>query len=487
MIVFGCPKCGKQFSVPDTAVGQHGWCKGCGAIIRVPESGNASPDDIVDVKIDPQVEALLHHMASQLKEYRARAKDSQAELRTLRNERSVVAAHEHVIDKARAVSKKLEAQLSALEEERQFSGAELRELRQAVQDIVASDLKTVRDAETGPERDRMEELEAKLTAEREEAAATREKLQLLERQYAGVTNESESRIAEIERLQERLVRSEENARELAERCGKLEEQVVSLRAERDDARRMLEEQRAAEEMPEVVTARLQEKESTLQRLSEELRIVSASKGEMEALSRQRLDDVEHLSAELSGVSQSAEAEILEIQSELSMERNRHALAERALMHAQDDLRALRRQVDALRAAEAERDALAREAVLLREALQKAEKTIHDTQSRVESSRDALRKAEKRIRALEGKNARVKQGRHASGSADVLPREVERANGEGGEIDSSSKEGPFPGPFIPPSEGAERVEGLALIPEVLDDDFDDREMLDTLMRFLEPEE
>ena len=73
MIAFSCPKCGHQFNVPDSAVGQHGWCRGCGTIIRVPESSNAPEEQIADARVDPQVQALLRRVVAQLKGYRERA------------------------------------------------------------------------------------------------------------------------------------------------------------------------------------------------------------------------------------------------------------------------------------------------------------------------------------------------------------------------------------------------------------------------------
>ncbi|MFO7974401.1 MAG: hypothetical protein R6V12_07195 [Candidatus Hydrogenedentota bacterium] len=473
--------------MPDTAVGQHGWCKGCGAIIRVPASSEASPDDIVDVKIDPQVQALLHHMASQLTKYRARAKETEAKLLALGNERSSRGAEQKVTHQAEALSEKFDNQLSAFEKERQSIGVELREFLASMRELLQSISRPDPGTPVGSEQDRLDELEKALAAERAGHASTNEELHALQNQYSGVMKENEGRVAELERLQQRLEGAEENARELAERCGRLDEQVASLRAERDDARRMLEERRAAEETPEVVTARLQEKESVIQRLSEELRIISASKGEIEAVSKQRLDDIEHLSAELSGLSQSAEAEILEIQSELSIERKGHALAERALTQAQDDLRALRREVDALRQIETQKEVLEREVVLLRESLQKAEETIQGTQARLEESREKLRKAENQPQTFRETGVTFQKTRASEKTLDEVSQDRGIAKQDVAERGPSFIEGPFPGPFVPPSEQGDRVEGLALIPEVIDEDYDDREMLDTLMRFLEPDE
>jgi hypothetical protein len=157
------------------------------------------------------------------------------------------------------------------------------------------------------------------------------------------------------------------------------------------------------------------------------------------------------------------------------------------MHAQDDLRALRREVDALRQIEARKDALERDVVLLRESLQKAEKTIQDNEARLEETREKLHKAEKSIQTFEKKGAYLQKTSFSENTLDAFPQNETTVQENAAERKPSLKEGPFPGPFIPASEQGDYVQGLALIPEVIDEDYDDREMLDTLMRFLEPEE
>jgi len=486
MIIFGCPKCGKQFQVPDRAVGQHGWCKGCGAIIRVPESSNASDEDIVDVKMDPQVEALLRHMASQLKEYRTRAKESQEQLAALRDNNAIAAAQEQALNKAGRLSKELGNQLKAMEEDRQAAGAELRELMQSLRGLLESGRRLSQPQDGRPSEEQLKEMAAAVEHERNAHDATRTQFHLLERQYSALASQGESRTGEFERLQLSLDRAEQRAAELAERCGKLDEQAATLRAERDEARRMLEDRHSVEQTTEAAAARLQEKESMIQRLSEELRAALESKGEREAENRQRLDDIEHLSAELSGITQSAEEEILQIQSELNAERKGHALAERGLMHAQDDLRALRRDFDALHQIETEKIALERETVLLREALQKAEETIQGYEQRFQENQQKLSEAEKRIQMLEDKTTGFLAAPRLTGHVGRPANNVADAGQEAAGSGAAPRQGPFPGPFIPPSEQTDHAQGITLIPEVIDNDFDDGEMLDTLMRFLGPE-
>lgn len=486
MIAFSCPKCGKQFRVPDTAVGQHGWCKGCGTIIRVPGSSSASPDDIVDVKIDPQVEALLRHMASQLKEQRARAKEIHAELRAVHEDGERVAVQERMLSKTEHLSRKLASHMAALEKERQSVGGELRETLHALQALLKAGISRQADEQPlAPSRE-ANELREDLERERAGNAAAIAQVHELETRLSAAAKESESRAAELTRLQERLTRSEERMAELAERCGKLEEQATVLRRERDEFCHKLENREVADQETEAVTARLQEKESAIQRLTGELRTALETKGELEAVSRQRLDDIEHLSAELSGVLQSAESEIAEIQKELRAEREAHLLAERALVENQEELRSVRRDLDALRAVQGEKNALDREVSVLRQALLIAGEAGHERRSPMDETEGELQDARDRIRALESELAQLREVRLHIPEIESGADEESEAAPQTPEQAAMSKDGPFPGPFVRSSEQEVDVQGIALIPEVIDDTYDDREMLDTLMRFLGPE-
>ncbi len=476
MIAFSCPKCGHQFNVPDSAVGQHGWCKGCGTIIRVPESSNASEDEIADARVDPQVQALLRRVVAQLKGYRERARRAEAEVRTMQHMGESVAAQERALKKAETLATQLAGQVSAFKMEHQETGAELRESLTALRGWLAPDSPLRALAASAHEPAAAEEMRADLQRERTAHAAARAQVHDLKARLAAAMKESEGRAEEISRLGERLARFEERMAELAERCGKLEEQAGALRRERDEARRILEARGVGEHQSETVAARLQEKETTIQRLSEELRLAFERKGEAEAMGRQHLDDIEHLSAELSGVTQSAEAEILEIQAELRGEREAHLLAERALVAAQEELRGLRQELEAFRKIEVEHHGLEREAAVLRETLKKAGESPAPT----EGAEEALRDAWERIRELESELARMR-------AEQQNPPDTSAGMAETLEVDPPRKSGPFPGPFVAPSEQKTDVQGITLIPEIMDENFDDREMLDTLMRFLGSEE
>ncbi|HPX39465.1 MAG TPA: hypothetical protein PLF51_03455 [Candidatus Hydrogenedentes bacterium] len=476
MIAFSCPKCGHQFNVPDSAVGQHGWCRGCGTIIRVPESSNASEEQIADARVDPQVQALLRRVVAQLKGYRERAKRAEAELRTMQHMGESVAAQERALKKAETLASQLAGQVSAFKKEHQETGAELRESLTALRGWLAPDSPLRALGASAHEPGAAEELRADLQRERTAHAAARAQVHDLKARLAAATKESEGRGEEVNRLGERLARFEQRTAELAERCGKLEEQAGALRRERDEARRILETRNVAKQQSETVAARLQEKETTIQRLSEELRLALERKGEAEAVGRQHLDDIEHLSAELSGVTQSAEAEILEIQAELRGEREAHLLAERALVTAHEELRVQRQELDAFRKIEAEHHGLKREAALLRESLERA----GEGPARTEGADEALRAAWERIRELETELVHLRTGLQNA-------PEIGAGMAEPGEDDPSRKDGPFPGPFVAPSEQKTDVQGIKLIPETMDENLDDHDMLDTLMRLLGAQE
>jgi len=312
-------------------------------------------------------------------------------------------------------------------------------------------------------------------------------LEELDRQCAAAAQDSENRRDELARMEQRLDKAEERAAKLASRCGTLEEQTAALRRERDEAQRRLEDRTAAAEETETVAARLEEKESVIQRLSEELRAAIESKGELDSVCRLRLDEIALLSAEVSALTQSAEVDIAELRAELHAEQEAHALAERMLAETQEELRELRRIVDASRETVAEKAALEREMALLRDSLEKREAALDDRLAQLGEITGQLQDARERSHPLETELAPApdphshvpEQGDHEHAQA---PESEEPAP-----VVPGLKSGPFSRRFVSPSERSDGDQGITLMPEVLDDDYDSREMLDTLMRFLDPED
>lgn len=487
MITFSCPKCGKGFQVPDSAVGQHGWCRGCGSIIRVPASSDASEADIVAIQLDPRVQALLRHMTEQIRVHRAQAKEAQAALNALRNSSGALATHERVLQKAEELSRNLQESRKHLDEDRRAGRDELRAVLHALRELFEEASQRTAHHAPGPLQEQTDTLRNELQHERSRHAETTERVGELERQCAAATQDSKNHQAEINRLEQRLDKAEERAAGLASRCGKLEEQTAGLRRERDEAQRLLEDRTTAADETEAVTARLQEKESVIQRLSEELRAALESKGELDSVCRLRLDEIALLSAEVSAITQSAEAEITELQAELLAEREAHVLAERMLADTQEEIRELRQMLDASHEAAVSKAALERELALLRDSLEKGERALNKRQAQLDESTAQLQQAQERSHALEAELARVSISHSAprEQGPEVQPQTAELE--EPSRAASLQNSGPFPGPFVAPSELSDAEQGITLMPEVLDDDSDSREMLDTLMRFLGPEE
>jgi DNA repair exonuclease SbcCD ATPase subunit len=416
----------------------------------VPQSANALNPEAVHVTLDPEILALLGRMVAQIKEYQERARRAEASVRAMRTGRKNLTALEQQLEKAEALVSTLAAQMSGGKKDHHQIEAELHE-----------ELQRERAAHAGA-RAHVHELKARLAA---------------------AAKESEERAEEISRLGARQTHFEERMTELAVRSGKLEEYAHALRRDRDEARHLLESHRIAEPGSETIVVRLQEKEAAIQRLSEELRLALEKKGEAESMVRQRLDDIEHLSAELSGVTQSAEAEILEIQAELRAEREAHLLAERALVAAQEELRSLRLRLDALyeggSAPQSPKAGAAR--------VVETSETAGERQASADAREEELHNARERIRALETELERMRKRHHSAPDISDDPTELIEEEPQPPRAEMSGKDGPFAGPFLAPSSQKSTVQGIALIPEVMDEDFDDQEMLDTLMRFLQSEE
>ncbi|MGI6460619.1 MAG: hypothetical protein ACOX5J_11085 [Candidatus Hydrogenedentales bacterium] len=450
MITFYCPKCGREFSASASTVGQYGWCQGCRTIVRVPESSTPPGQESVEASLDPQIMALVNRLAAQLKEYQERAKRAEAGLHAARDRREHLPALELQLKRAEALVSKLAAHASSSRRDHHPAEAALRE---------------------------------EVQRERTAHAGARAKVHELKARLAAATKESEERAEAISRLENRQTNSEEQMKELAVRNGKLEEQVQALRRERDEARHLLESHPVAEQKSETAAVRLQEKEAAIQRLSEELRLALERKGAAETTARRRLDDIEHLSAELSGMTQSAEAEIVEIQGELRAEREAHHVAERALVAAHEELRALRSKLDALYEEASARQRSELQAARLAESSETMGESLATRDDRGEDLCSAL----ERIRELESELERTRNEQHVapdiSDGTAVLAEDEPQPSRD----DSPDKDGPFAGPFVAPSSQKSNVQGIALIPEVMDEDFDDQEMLDTLMRFLQMEE
>lgn len=506
MIEFYCWNCGRLFKVGDSRAGAHASCNACGAPVHVPVPPHAAGP------LDAPTPVDARGIMTTLKRYAERHEQDLKRLAEFRKTMTLVeerlrrdSADATAIQRAGEIEREhreLTVRLERVSAQLEQSEAEVRRLSEAMSastDVpefmeerlarMREELDAERDARAAAE-DRAAEAERREAArEQSNHALTRDldeerqrrlnldmqiaevqaELRLLAREHA------EARDAR-ERADSALLAATERASRLDEQVRSRSEELAELRARIADAESVGEETRAA-------LARMSEKDALISRLTNELAGVSQARGEAQTRAEQR------------------ERELAETRERAEDEARR---AEAALAEAHEEARGLREQLDAERAARRDMEHALHDARLRMEtletqlaALSKEMSEQRDRDRAAEAIENDIRSAVSRLEAKEEALARLTAELStistSLGAADARAQEMagdlERAAAalHAGRDARALEPVPLTRDNRPDIAQGEPDVGITLIPEVVDEDElkQDTEMLDMLMRFIEP--